>query len=279
MTREPIPVTAIVSTKDEEIAITRCLDGLQEFAQVVVVDSMSSDRTVELAKTAGAEVVSFDWNGRYPKKKQWCLENLDISQPWVLFVDADERPDADLLSAMRSLASGSDSPRAYDLDIAYYFMGRRLKHGHKVVKRALLRPDSVRFPELGDASEKSMGELEGHYQPTVQGSVGTLQGRIEHLDPDPYATWVTRHNKYSDWEAFLRTHPEQMDLVRGLRSRQGQLFDRMPFKPAAFFIYCYVVRLGFLDGRAGYDYAVGLAWYYWLIGVKTREATKQSPRQ
>src|SRR5437870_3272758 len=84
-----IPVTVIVPTKNEENNIRECLASVQGFAEVFVVDSSSGDQTAALASASGASVIDFKWNGDYPRKKQWALENLEISNQWVLLLDAD----------------------------------------------------------------------------------------------------------------------------------------------------------------------------------------------
>lgn len=270
-----IPVTAIVSTKNEELAIGQCLESLRDFAEVFVVDSMSTDRTTDIASGLGAIVVDFEWDGRYPKKKQWCLDNLPVSHPWVFFVDADERPTCALVHEIRNICADSGEVRAYDIPLEYHFMGKRLRHGHQVVKRALMQPSHTSFPELDDLQAPGMGELEGHYQPVVAGVVGRTAASLRHDDPDPIGSWVQRHNKYSDWEAYLRHEPSVGQAIRALRSDQGRVFDALPLKPLIFFAYCYIIRAGFLDGRAGFNYALSLSWYYWLIGLKLRELTER----
>lgn len=266
-----IPITVIVSTKNEELAISECLDSLRDFDEVFVVDSMSTDQTKQIASELGAIVVDFEWNGRYPKKKQWCLDNLPVSHRWVLFVDADERPTPALVDEMRRIGTDAGGIRAFDIPLEYHFMGKRLRHGHQVVKRSLMQPSHTSFPELDDLGAPGMGELEGHYQPVVTGAVARTEASLRHDDPDPLGSWVHRHNKYSDWEAYLRLEPSVGRGIRSLRSDQGRIFDALPLKPLIFFLYCYVARAGFLDGRAGFNYALCLSWYYWLIGVKTHE--------
>ena len=86
-----IPVSVIVMTKNEEANIRACLAPMARFAEIFVVDSNSVDGTAAIATEMGARVVRFTWNGRYPKKKQWCLENLPFGYDWVLYVDADEQ--------------------------------------------------------------------------------------------------------------------------------------------------------------------------------------------
>ncbi|MDB6427909.1 glycosyltransferase family 2 protein [Curtobacterium sp. 20TX0008] len=260
-----------MQTKNEAIGIEACLRALGDFDQVIVVDSRSTDETIDVARRMGAEVVEFDWNGRYPKKKQWQLDNVETRHDWILFLDADETPDEQLIESMRRAMNRPEEqrPAAYDLHLLYYFAQRPLRHGHRVQKRALVNRKGVRFPVIDDLNAPGMGELEGHYQPTAHGRVERLRGRLRHEDLDPVRTWFDRHNRYSDWEAHLAA--AKSTAANRYRSRQGKAFAAVPFKPLLFFVYSYVARLGFLDGRAGFDYAFALAHYYWQIGLKTRE--------
>ena len=272
-TDQPIGVTVLLLTKNEEVGLGACLESLTDFGEVIVVDSNSTDRTVEIARAHGATVVNFTWNGRYPKKKQWQLENIDTLNRWVLMMDADESCTPELLAAIR--AAEPEMARhefaAYDLRLDYVFAGRSLKHGHRVVKRALVDRERVKFPEVNDLDAPDIGEVEGHYQPIASGPIRTLDGRLRHDDKDPVATWFARHNRYSGWEAHLMYNAEFGQHAAAFKSRQGRLFGRVPFKPLAFFLYSYVARAGFLDGRAGYDYAIAQSMYYWQIGLKYRE--------
>ena len=276
--REKIAVTVLVQTKNEAVGIAHCLASLTDFDEVVVVDSDSVDGTPDIARDNGARVVNFTWDKKYPKKKQWQLDHVPTRNSWILFLDADETPNSALLEAMRKLplAEAPHSPSAFDVRLDYVFAGKKLGHGHRVVKRALLNRNRVRFPEMPDLDAPGMGELEGHYQPIADGTVSRIDGRILHDDQDPVRTWFDRHNRYSDWEAFLRTQAAAKGSVAQARSRQGRIFDLVPFKPIVFFGYAYVARAGFLDGRAGFDYAIALATYYWQIELKTRELNRMS---
>ena len=82
-----IPISVIVVTKNEERRVARCLDALSDFSEVIIVDSMSDDKTREIAATKGARVVQFTWNGQYPKKRGWCLAHLDTAHDWILWID------------------------------------------------------------------------------------------------------------------------------------------------------------------------------------------------
>lgn len=271
-----VPVSVLVQTRNEEAAIGTCLDGLVDFAEVIVVDSNSADRTVEIALSRGADVINFTWNGDYPKKKQWQLENVETKFQWVLFIDADETPSAELVQAIREFVRAPTMAAAGQLRLEYHFAGRALRHGHRVHKTVLIRRDRVRFEPVDDLGIPGMGELEGHYQPVCAGPVVNLNGLLRHEDVDPVSTWFARHNRYSDWEAGLRHRKTSNSAARLNRSRQGRTFDRIPFKPLAFFAYSYFIRGGFMDGRAGFDYAFALAAYYWQIGLKVRELERTS---
>lgn len=271
MTR--LRVSVLVQTKNEAVGIEACMQGVRDFDEVIVVDSNSEDSTAILAERAGARVINFSWNGKYPKKKQWQLENVKTQHDWILFLDADEYPTREFLDAIPALLAeaGRGNIRAFDLQLNYSFDGRVLRHGHRVVKRALVHRDFVQFPAVEDLDAPGMGELEGHYQPVVQGGIRRVKNALLHDDKDPIRTWFQRHNNYSDWEASLRTRPEARKGIARLRSRQGSVFDLVPGKSLAFFIYSYLLRRGFLDGLPGLNYAVALSFYYWQINMKTRE--------
>ncbi|MDX3075373.1 glycosyltransferase family 2 protein [Streptomyces sp. NPDC088354] len=267
-----LPVVVAIPTKNEAENIATTVDAVAgHFEAVVVVDSGSTDDTQAIAVAHGAEVVPYTWDGGYPKKKQWCLENVYPDVPWLLFLDGDEVPTPELIAELRELFARPVTAAAFDIPLLYWFAGRPLRRGHTVVKRSLLDRTRVSYPEVDDLAAPGMGEQEGHYQPTADGPVGRLRGRIEHRDLDPVRTWFDRHNRYSDWEAWLEHHPGAKEQVRGLKTRQGRLFQKVPFKPLLFFGYTYVARRGFLDGRAGFDYALALSFYRWQIGLKTRE--------
>lgn len=267
-----LPVVVVIPTKNEAENIRDAVRSVVgRFAAVVVVDSDSTDDTRALAEKEGAEVVPYVWDGRYPKKKQWCLENVRTDVDWVLFLDGDETAGAPLLAELDRLFSAQPVlPAAFDIPLGYWFAGRRLRHGHTIVKRALLDRTRCRFPEPDDLAAPGMGEQEGHYQPLAE-SVATLRAPIEHRDLDPVRTWFERHNRYSDWEAWLEHRPLAREQIRRAKTRQGQLFHRAPFKPLVSFAYAYVCKRGFLDGRAGLDYALAMSFYRWQIGLKARE--------
>jgi glycosyltransferase involved in cell wall biosynthesis len=270
----PILVSVVVMTKNEEHNVEQCLASLMRFDEVFVVDSESTDRTRELAEQGGARVVPFDWNGQYPKKKQWSLENLPFSHDWVLFVDADELVTLELADEIMRLFNRGPTHSGYFVAYDYVFLGRILRHGWRPRKLVLLDRRVSRFLDIDDLEVANFWEVEGHYQPEVRGSVGSLESRMVHNDHDTLYQYFHRHNRYSDWEAHINVRgvgSDPREATLGLRSVLKRMLGRIPFRGPFFFIYCYWIRGGFLDGRAGLHYALAKSYYYWQIGLKQRE--------
>jgi hypothetical protein len=153
-------------------------------------------------------------------------------------------------------------------------MGKVLRHGHKVKKRILLHRSRSAFPVLDDLGVANPMEMELHVQPVPlrpDDEIRELKRRLTHDDLEPLAHYFDRHNRYSDWEAHLRVAAERVSSSASARTRQGKMWSAVPFKPFVFFVYSYIVRLGFLDGRAGLWYAMVQSQYYWQIELKVRQ--------
>lgn len=276
-----IPVSVVVMTRDEAANLPHCLPALDRFAERFVVDSASTDGTPELAGALGARVVPFHWNGRHPKKKQWCLDNLPFANDWVLFVDADERLSPALVEEIASLMSTGPRHAGYFIDGRPAFLGRGLRFGAGNRKLVLFDRTRAHFPAVADLDVTTMWEVEGHYQPLVAGRVGRLRETLDHVDAKPIGAWFDRHARYADWEAALRTDGRMACLIgreRGSRRWLKRLLDRLPARPLLVFLHGYVLKLGFLDGGAGLDHALARAFYYWQIGVKMKDAAMRRPR-
>lgn len=269
-----IPVSVIVMTKNEERNIAKCLSYLTPFNEIFVVDSGSTDRTSVIAETMNAKVIQFRWNGKYPKKKQWCLENLPFKNEWVLYVDADEEVRPELANEIRLLMDKGPKDAGYFVGYDYVFLGRILKYGHRIYKLVLFNRNKGRFLECNDLDATNMWEVEGHYQPHIQGGTSILKNRMVHNDHDSLFDYFERHNRYSDWEATVRKKGAlfKTDEVQpGIRHLLKQVFNALPIKGLVAFLHSYVLRLGFLDMRAGLHFALARAFYYWQVSIKLRE--------
>lgn len=267
-----LPVTAVVFTKNESLNIADCLSSLSFFSEIVVVDSMSEDDTCLIANRFGVRVVNFEWNLQYPKKRQWSLTEIKYQNDWILFVDADERVNGDLVDEISNfLSNESVQYSAASIPINYCFAGKQLKHGQKARKTVLLRLGFASFPVVDDLTAQGMGELEGHYQPTISGPIKKFDCGITHNDNDPISTWMIRHIKYAHWEAHLLTNQVAKHTVDKSKGQFASILHKMPLRPFLFFVYSYLFKFGFLDGKAGFDYAFAKSWYYWLSGLIARE--------
>ena len=278
MLQSNLPISAVIFTKNESKNIAECIASLAAFNEILVIDSGSSDDTQKIARDLGAKVINFEWNRQYPKKRQWSLQSLDYANSWILFVDADERVTSKFVSELQEFMHFHSSKfAAASIPIDYYFAGKRLLFGQKPRKIVLLRLGKVFFPEIDDLGAEGMGELEGHYQPTVDGRIQKFENAITHNDNDPISTWITRHIIYAKCEAHLLLNDSAKSKVEKSKGSIAAVLHKLPFRPLSFFIYSYVLKFGFLDGKAGFDYAFAKSWYYWLSAVIAREK-KQSER-
>ena len=273
-----IPVGVLIVTRNEAPRIMRCLDVLKDFDEVVVVDSGSTDDTATFARAAGARVENFLWDGGYPKKRQWCLDHLSLRHDWVFFVDADEIVTPELVKEIRTLfdppsprpsPGGRGSYRAgYFVRGAYVRGGRVLKHGLRNNKLALFDRRKIAFPVVDDLDLPGMGEIEGHYQPVLKipGWIGQLEAPLLHEACDDPAAWLARHERYAAWESGMnRKRAWPRDPVRW-RQFLKTVFRTLPGRPLWAFLHGYVLKRGFLDGRAGFDLARDRFRYYGMIG-------------
>jgi len=270
-----IPITVIVVTKNEEKALGRCLEALQNFKEIIIVDSHSADQTLEVAQNYGARAVLYQWDGVYPKKRQWCLDNLKTKHDWIFFVDADEVLTPDLIEQLRKL----DKTKAgYFIKGRYVWQGKVLRYGLQNKKLALFNKHKIEFPVLDDL-DLPMGEIEGHYQPVLKPEykgdpIGCLSCPLLHHAYEDMASWQKRHQKYALWEAGMIKRrgypPDPSTLRQGLK----KLFRRLPFRAELAFIHCFILKFGFMDGPAGYRFAKSRCDYYKMVSNALSASSK-----
>lgn len=265
-----IPVSVIVVTRNEAAQIGRCLAALKNFAEVIVVDSNSTDNTADIAGQAGAQVTSFTWNGTYPKKRQWCLDHLALKSDWVFFVDADEVVTDDLMREMAMLFNNEPECAGYFIKGRYVLNGKTLRFGLQNNKLCLIDRRRMAFPVIDDLDLPGMGEIEGHYQPVVKpefagAKVGRLQNALLHYAYD--RGWEERHRRYAAWESGMnRKAAWPRDPLAG-RQLLKEIFRTLPGRGVWAFLHCYFLRLGVLDGRAGLRLACDRFRYYRFIAA------------
>ena len=178
-----IPVTVVIPVRNEEANLPRCLGRLADFEQVVVVDSGSTDRTRDIALEFGTRYVNFEWDGRFPKKRNWFMMNHQIPTEWILFLDADEFVGEDFKVAL--LAAITDrSFSGFWLSYTNYFMGRRLNFGLPQRKLALFRTGHGLFERI-EEDHWSRLDMEVHEHPIIEGKVGAIRGDDRCRDDSP----------------------------------------------------------------------------------------------
>jgi glycosyltransferase involved in cell wall biosynthesis len=279
-----VPVSVIIPVRQEAGNLPRCLDSVKWADEIFVVDSHSTDATVEIAQSRGAKVVQFDFNGTWPKKKNWALENLPFRNDWVFILDADEAlpPEAEQEFAKAIAEAGEVA--GYWINRRFMFMGKWLRHSYYPNwNLRLFRHSLGRYEKLTDADTQS-GDNEVHEHVIVDGPTGRLECEMDHYAFPSVEVFVEKHNRYSNWEARVTaerqlsgTDSRISSSAVGRRRKLKLLSQSLPFRPLLRFLYVYVWQKGFLDGREGYYFARLHGFYEFLSVAKTYELTRTGP--
>jgi len=258
----PIPVSVLIATRNEVENISKCLEALQGWAEeIVVVDSQSEDGTVEIAQSYGATVLQFHYTGGWPKKRQWTLDTYDFRNQWILLLDADEFL-LDPIKREIAQAIKSGDCDGYWLRFQLYFLGRQLRYGgFDLWKLFLFRKGKGSYEKRLDGQDTRMGDIEVHEHVFVDGKIGRLINPVRHENFNSLFRYIEKHNEYSEWEAKIYQEGLAGKLLPSLWGTQaqrrrwlkGKLF-RLPGFSLLTFFYHYILRLGFMDGKAGLIY-------------------------
>lgn len=264
-------ISILILTLNEENNLPGCLETVLWSDDIHVLDSYSSDGTVEIAKRYGANVWFRKFDS-FAQHQNWALENIPFKHPWVFYFDADERVTAKLAQTMLATVAAPGENVAFRVQRRDFFLDTWLKHVQMTAfYDRLFRPDKMRYERLGHCVSKA------------DGPVGTVDGYLDHYPfSKGVSDWVNRHNFYSTQEAqqtmLNRSAGRRVSLraiVAGSSSERRQnlkeLYYRMPMRPVWKFLVMYVLKRGFLDGVAGFTYSLLMAFYEFLIVVKTRE--------
>ena len=272
-----LPVTVAIPVKNEEANLARCLERLGRFAEIVVIDSGSTDRTCEIAQAYEARVVDFRWNGQYPKKRNWFLLNDPPQQPWVLFLDADEFVD-DVFCDALSEALAEDNCHAFWLNYTNYFLGKPLRYGLAQRKLALFRVGKGLYEKI-DEDGWSQLDMEIHEHPIVEGPTGEISAPIDHRDYKGLGKFIEKHRDYALWEARrfakMSDNPQAWENFT-LRQRFKYRHLAKWWYPWFYFTFTYVLKLGVLDGQPGFHYAAYKAWYFQTIRLLIQEQSTKN---
>lgn len=266
-------VSILILTKNEQQDLPGCLESVSWSNDIVVYDSCSEDQTQAIATSAGARVVerSFD---NWAAHQNWGLRNIRFRNPWVFYIDADERLSEEAAAEIQAIAVSSEPALvAYRILRHDFFQGRHLRYVQTSPWYIrFFRPDFVHYERLVNPVT------------LVDGPVGNLHCPLLHY---PFSKgishWFARHNSYSSFEAEQIMHNSAAKEPFRLRSvffesdfnkrryHQKELFYRLPARPVIKFLLLYFMKRGFLDGRPGFTYALLQSIYEAMIVLKVQE--------
>ena len=270
-------ISVLILTLNEDVNLEACLASVAWSDDIVVLDSYSSDRTLEIARAAGARIYQRHFDNER-NQRTFGLHEISFKHPWVYMPDADEITPPEMRDEMLAVTSAKDRAEvAYRVRFKTVFMGSWIRHSSLyptwVVR--LVRPDKIRF------------ERDINLRVTIDGPEGLLNSHFIHYSFNKgFAAWYEKHNRYSSFEALESVKSlrhgvlEWRDLfawgdeVKRRRALKEMSF-RLPFRPTFRFLYMYFIRRGFLDGWAGLVYCRLLSTYEYMIVVKMAEIRRR----
>jgi glycosyltransferase involved in cell wall biosynthesis len=268
-------ISVLILTLNEETNIGPCLDSLSWSDDIVVLDSLSTDATVHIARSRGARIVEKPFDN-WSAHQNWAVTSIPFKNPWVLYLDADERCTPDLRDEILERATANSAESAFRIRRKDFFMGRWLKHAQLYPSWfvRLFRPEKIRYERLVNPVA------------VVDGVVSSLGAHIYHYPfSHGISHWIARHNNYSDFESH-----ELLKVREGARRSSNRImsrdpterrralkdaFFRLPGRPFIKFLYYFGWRRGFLDGRAGLMYSTLQAIYEYHIDCKYIELLRR----
>ena len=274
-------ISVIILTYNEEIHIERCLKSLKPFVkEIFIVDSFSTDRTIEIAESLGAKVYQNKWIN-YAVQFQWGLDNCPIETQWVMRMDSDEYIEPELANEIpKKLENIEDNISGIYLKRKVFFMDKWIKWG-AFYPHILLR---IWRHKYGRIEQRWMDE---HIVLSQGETMMIDKADIVDDSKHSFSWWIDKHNSYATREMidlmnmkykFMATddslkenNDPQAKLKRVVKEK---IYSNIPLgvRPIIYFIYRYFLRLGFLDGFRGFvwHFMQGL-WYRMMVDVKCYE--------
>jgi glycosyltransferase involved in cell wall biosynthesis len=263
-----IAVSVMIFTLNEEIHLPSCLDALAWCNDVIVVDSFSTDTTRVICEQRGVRFFQNRFVG-FGSQRNWALDNTKPKYPWILILDADERVTPGLAEELGAIAA-ADPPDVGALRVRrrFYMWGRWLRYS------SLYPTWVVRFIRAGRVRYQDRGHAETQ---TVTGRIADLRNDLIDENLKGIDEWYERQNRYSRKEAELEVSQEgaagdMADIlsVDPLKRREAlkRLARRLPARGLVYFVYSYLIRGGFRDGRDGYIFCRMRASYQVEVDIK-----------
>jgi glycosyltransferase involved in cell wall biosynthesis len=267
--------SAVILTLNEEKALPECLASLAGCDDIVVLDSGSTDATVSIAKAAGARVFSRPFDN-FAGQHNHAQSDIAFRHPWVFHLDADERMTPEL-SAECELASARADLDGFRVAPKMIFEGRWIPHctDYPAFQARFVRAPAFRFAQVGHGQREAPGmRLEN-----------LREGYLHDISIYGRDAWVAKHRTYAaaeaaaqvgkgggiPWRDLLSADP----LVRRRALKQASF--SLPFRPTLRFLYQYILRRGFIDGRQGLDYCLLLSRYEGFIAAEIDKLNRAAP--
>lgn len=272
--------SVFILTHNEELDIAACIESAMVSDDIIVVDSFSDDRTIEIAQGYSVRIVQHRFES-HGKQRTWMLQNVPTKYEWVYLLEADERMTPELYQECCA-AVQSDACVGYYVAERVMFMNHWIRRSTQYPRyqMRLLNKHQVWFDDYGHTERE-----------VCQGATGFLQATYPHYTCGKgFSRWIEKHNRYSTDEAIETVRQLSEGTVnlpavvfgRSEVERRRALKDlslRMPFRPLVRFIYMYFFLGGILDGRAGFTWCMLQAFYEYLITLKVWELQQQGPGQ
>lgn len=268
-------ISIFIQTLNEEENLPGLLESVSWSDDIVVLDSLSTDRTKEIAEAHGCRWFARKYDGRGPHQN-WAMKNIDFKYPWVFYLDADERMTPELRAEIEAIAANPEDARvAFFCGRKNYLMGKWIKHAFPPWNiMRFFKPQYVSFARLSN--------------PTVEidGEFGYLEEMFIHYNfSKGFHEWFERHNRYSSYEALetIKALDERPMVWKNLfnrdssvrRKEQKNLSLRLPGRAVFKFLYLFILQLGFLDGKQGWTYCILQMMYEHLIVLKVKELKRR----
>lgn len=265
-----IPVSIIILCKNEAENLPEIASSITWCDDIHVIDSLSTDKTVDVAKSLGMHVAVNPFKG-FGDQRNWSLANCTIKHDWILFLDADEKSTPEFAAALQNIVAN-----APDTVAGYYCCWKMIVEDVWLKRCDGFPKWQFRLMRKGRAAFADFGH--GQKEADVQGEIRNLDEPYEHRPfSKGWADWLERHNKYSTKEASERVDlpfvlKDAFSKVGPVRNRALKAFvSKVPGWPLVRFAIPYFLKLGFLEGPVGFIYCANLAYYEFLIQIKIRE--------
>jgi glycosyltransferase involved in cell wall biosynthesis len=268
-------ISVIILTKNEEIDLPNCLNSVKWSDDVHVLDSGSTDKTIEIAQQWGIGLSTNPFQS-FGKQRNFALDHLAIRHNWILFLDADEIVTDSFKNVLfKTIDNAPDDIAGFYCCWKMILEGQWLKHCDNFPKWQfrLMRKGRATFTDFGH----------GQKEENVVGRIGYIKEPYLHYGfSKGWSHWLDRHNRYSTQEAIARLRkrpPIRNIFMRHSSVRNPALkswLSSLPGWPVLRFFQAYVLSLGFLEGRPGFVYCVNMAYYEFLIQIKMREISSKN---